>query len=216
MGFWQYISVNMPSIIKGLEYSLKLWVLVAVIALPLSTLVAIGAVHGPKWFKAIYRVYSWLFRGSPLMLQLYLAYYGLPYIGLIFAPDTVIVATFVLCFTAYQSEVIRGGLLSTEIGQYEACKVLGMNPFQTMFRVVIPQTVRKVLPSTCSQAIVLFKDTALVSTIGMGDLLRSARVLVIRDLRIDAFVVVLVFYLAISSIMVIVFNKLEKRFSIYV
>ncbi|GEM_PF-4712108 len=90
-----------------------------------------------------------------------------------------------------------------------------MTRVQTMGRIVIPQTIRKVLPSTCSQAIVLFKDTSLVATIGVGDLLRSARVLVIQDLRIDAFVVV-VFYLIISSILVLVFEKMEKKYSIYI
>ena len=92
-----------------------------------------------------------------------------------------------------------------------------MTRVQTMGRIVIPQTIRKVLPSTCSQAIVLFKDTSLVATIGVGDLLRSARVLVIQDLRIDAFVVVVVvFYLIISSILVLVFEKMEKKYSIYI
>ncbi len=215
-GFWDYIVESMPSILEGLVYSVKLFFLVGIITLPLSMLVAVAAARGPKWFKSIYKVYSWLFQGSPLMLQLYLAYYGLPFFDVILPVDFVVITVFVLCFTAYQSEIFRGGIISTDIGQYEACQVLGMTKAQTMLRVVIPQTVRKVLPSTCSQAIVLFKDTSLVATIGVGDLLRSARALVIRDLRIDAFVVVLVIYLIISSILVAIFNKMEKKYSIYV
>ena len=216
LGFWDYIMRNMPSILEGLAYSIKLFFIVGIITLPLSMLVAVAAARGPRWFKAFYKGYSWMFRGSPLMLQLYLAYYGLPFFNIILSVDFVVITVFVLCFTAYQSEVFRGGIISTDIGQYEACQVLGMTKAQTMLRVVIPQTIRKVLPSTCSQAIVLFKDTSLVATIGVGDLLRSARVLVIKDLRIDAFAVVLVFYLVISSILVVVFDRLEKKYSIFV
>jgi polar amino acid transport system permease protein len=187
-----------------------------VIAIPLSTLVAILAVTGPKWLKDIIKFYTSMFRGSPLLLQLYLAYFGLPFIGIILPANLVIVGVFVLCISAYESEVVRGGIISIEKGQYEACQVLGMSKAQTMWRVVIPQTVRKVLPPTCSQAIVLFKDTSLVAAIGVGDLLRSATALVISDMRIDSFVVVLVIYLAVSSIMVISFDKLEKKYSVYV
>lgn len=215
LGFWDYIMKHMPSIMEGLWYSCRLFFIVALISLPLSMVVAIWAVHGPKWFKKVYQIYNWLFRGSPLMLQLFLAYYGLPFLGIILPVDFVVITVFVLCFTAYQSEVFRGGIISTDIGQYEACQVLGMTKAQTMLRVVIPQTIRKTLSSICSQAIVLFKDTSLVATIGVGDLLRSARVLVIKDLRIDAFAVVLVIYLIISSILVVIFNKLEKKYSIY-
>jgi polar amino acid transport system permease protein len=215
-GSFEYISANMPLILSGLVFTCKLFTIVVVIAYPLSCIVAILAVAGPKWLKAILKTYTWIFRGSPLLLQLFLAYFGLPYIGVVLPPNFVVISVFVLCITAYESEVIRGGIISIEIGQYEACQVLGMSYAQTMWRVVIPQTARRVLPPTCSQCIVLFKDTSLVAAIGLGDLLRSARYLVIKDLRIDAFVVVLVIYLAISSIMVMAFDKLEKRYSTFV
>jgi polar amino acid transport system permease protein len=214
--FYEYTAQNMPLILAGLAFTCKLFVVVIVIALPLSTLVAILAATGPKWVKDIIKFYTSMFRGSPLLLQLYLAYFGLPFIGIILPTNLVIVSVFVLCISAYESEVIRGGIISIEKGQYEACQVLGMSKAQTMWRVVIPQTVRKVLPQTCSQVIVLFKDTSLVAAIGVGDLLRSAQQLVISDMRIDSFAVVLVLYLAVSSIMVIAFSKLEKKYSFYI
>ena len=214
--FWQYTIENMHYYLSGLAYTGKLWFIVILVTLPLATIIAIFKVSGPKWLKTLLNLYTWIFRGSPLLLQLFLAYFGLPYVGLILPTNLVVISVFVLCFTAYTSEFVRGGIISIEIGQYEACKVLGMNKVQTMYRVIIPQTVRKVLPQTCSQSIVLFKDTSLVAAIGVGDLLRSARSLVLADLRMDAFVVVLFFYLLISSIMVISFNKLEKKYSTYV
>ena len=216
LGFWDYIVLHIPDIMKGFKYTCELTVLVSLITLPLSMLVAVLAVVGPKWCKAIYKTYTWIFRGSPLLMQLYLAYFGLPYVGVIFSANTVVIGVFVICFTAYQAEVFRGGIISTDIGQYEACKVLGMNMYLTMVRVVIPQTIRKVIPQTCSQLIVLFKDTSLVMTIGMNDLLKSASTLVILDLRVDALVAVLFVYLFISSLMVIGFDKLEKKYAVYV
>ena len=208
--------LHIPDIVKGLKYTCELTVAVSIITLPLSVLVAVLAVVGPKWYKAIYKTYTWIFRGSPLLMQLYLAYFGLPYVGIVLPAKTVVICVFVNCFTAYQAEVFRGGIISTDIGQYEACKVLGMNMYLTMVRVVIPQTIRKVIPQTCSQLIVLFKDTSLVMAIGMNDLLKSASTLVILDLRLDALVVVLVIYLFVSSLMVIGFDKLEKKYAIYV
>ncbi|MCR4962660.1 MAG: amino acid ABC transporter permease [Firmicutes bacterium] len=216
LGFFDYISANMPLILNGLKFTVKLWALVIIIMLPLSTICAIAKVSGPKWLKTILGAYTWIFRGSPLILQLYLAYFGLPYLGIVLEPMTVVVTVFILCVVAYQTEIIRGGILSTDKGQYEACKALGMSYPQTMFRVVVPQTIRKILPQTCSEVIVAFKDTCLVSAIGLGDLLRSARELVIGDLRVDAFAVVLVFYLLVSSILVLIFDKLEKKYSVYV
>jgi polar amino acid transport system permease protein len=213
--FFEYIAGNIPLVLEGLVYTCKLFAIVIVIFLPLATIIAILAVTGPKWLKESIKLYTWIFRGSPLLLQLYLAYFGLPYVGIILPTNFVVVSVFSLCFAAYGSEIIRGGIISIEIGQYEACKVLGMSKVQTFSRVVIPQTVRKVLPQICSQVIVLFKDTSLVAAIGVGDLLRSARSLVISDLRIDAFAVVLVIYLVVSSIMVIAFDKLELKYSIY-
>ena len=215
LGFWDYTIKNMPFILQGLAFTCKLWLIVILLALPLSIICAIAKVSAPKWIKSILGIYTWIFRGSPLILQLFLTYYGLPFIGIVMKPMTVVISVFVLCVTAYETEIIRGGIISIEKGQYEACKALGMNFFQTMGRIIIPQTIRKVLPPTCSEVIVVFKDTSLVAAIGLGDLLRSARELVIGGLRIDAFVVVLVFYLAISSIMVITFGKLEKKYSVY-
>lgn len=214
--FFAYMSGNMPIILSGLAFTCKLFVIVVVIAYPLSCIVAVLGVAGPQWLKAILRTYTWIFRGTPLLLQLFLAYFGLPFIGIILSVNFVVISVFVLCTTAYESEIIRGGIISIEIGQYEACKVLGMSYAQTMWRVVIPQTVRRILPQTCSESIVLFKDTSLVATIGIGDLLRGATYLVIRDMRIDAFVVVLAIYLAISSVMVVALGKLEKKYSMFV
>lgn len=214
LDFFAYCVQAMPLLLNGLAFSFKLFVIVALITFPLSILLATLKVSGPKWLQAILGIYTWIFRGTPLLIQLFLVYYGLPYIGIILNTNTVIISVFTLCFTAYETEVIRGGLISIDKGQYEACRVLGMSYVQTMVRIIIPQTLRRVLPPTCSEAITLFKDTSLVTAVAVFDLLREAKNLVILDARIDAFVVALFFYLLVSSILTIIFARMEKRFKV--
>lgn len=216
LNFWQYCVNAMPLLLDGLVFSLTLFAVVAAVGFPLSIMLAVLKVSGPRWVKAILGFYTWIFRGTPLLIQLFLVYYGLPYIGVILPTNVVIFSVFILSASAYETEVIRGGLISIDKGYYEACHVLGMSYIQTLRRVVIPQTIRKVLPPTCSEAIILFKDTSLVTAIAVFDLLRQARNLVVMHARIDAFVVALFFYLVISSILTIVFTKLEKRFPVQI
>ena len=94
-------------------------------------------------------------------------------------------------------------------------KALGMTYVQTMRRIIIPQTIRRVLPATCNEAILTFKDTALIAAVAIGDLLRTAKELVTYDFKITPFFVACAFYLIISSILVQVFSRLEKKYSIY-
>ena len=167
---------------------------------------------GPKWLRRVLGIYTWIFRGTPLLLQLFLVYYALPHLGIVLSPNTVIIIVYLLSVTAYESEVIRGGMAGIESGQYEAAKALCMTKVQTMRRIIAPQAVRKVLPTTCSEAIILIKDTTLISAVAEFDLLRHASNLVRMDMRIDAYVIALILYLIIASILTLIFSKLEKRY----
>jgi polar amino acid transport system permease protein len=176
---------------------------------------ALGKISGFKWLQTILSLYTWVFRGIPLLLQLFFAYYGLPVIGITLQPFTAAVLTFIFNYGAYLTEIFRAGIGSIDKGQYEAAMVLGMNYRQTMFRIIIPQTVKRVLPPTSNEAINLVKDSALVAAIGLGDLLRAAKQIVTRDFNITPFIIAAIFYLVISSIIVKVFNSLEKKYSVY-
>lgn len=210
-----YVLEITPYLLKGLLVSLKIYVIVVILVLPLAVLAAIGKVSGPKILKKILFLYTWIFRGTPLLLQLFFVYYAFPYFGIVWQPMTCVIVAFVVNVTAYETEIIRAGIESIDKGQYEAAKALGMNYVQTMRRIIIPQTIRRVLPATTSEAILTFKDTALVVTVAIGDLLRSAKELVVTDFRITPFFVALFFYLIISSILVQVFSKLEQKYSLY-
>ena len=212
--FWQYIYERLPALIDGVKTSYMLYFMILALAIPLSVAVAVAKSSGPKPLRIFLELYTWVFRGSPLVLQLSVVYYGFPHIGIVWKPMTVALVVFTLSFAAYEAEVIRGGIISIEKGQYEACKTLGMNFFQTLRRVILPQAIRRVLPPTCSELIILFKDLSLVTSIALMDMMRTAQRFVLRDLRIDAFAFVLVVYLLMASLIVILFEKLEKKLAV--
>lgn len=210
-----YVLTILPVLLKGLQLSLTVYGIVIILIFPLAIFAAIGKVSGPPILKKILFLYTWIWRGTPLLLQLFFIYFGLPYFGINLPPLVAVIIAFVLNVAAYETEIIRAGIESIDKGQYEAAKALGMTYVQTMRRIIIPQTIRRVLPATCNEAILTFKDTALVAAIGMGDLLRSAKEVVTTDFKITAFFVAFVFYLIISSILLQVFTRLEKKYSIY-
>ena len=211
LDFWPYILDKLPDLVNGIKTSFQLYFMILLIAIPISIAVAVAKTSAAKPARAILNLYTWVFRGSPLVLQLSVVYYGFPHIGIIWTPVTVALVVFSLSFAAYEAEVIRGGIISVDKGQYEACKALGMNFFQTMRRIILPQAIRRVLPPTCSELIILFKDLSLVTSIALMDMMRTAQRIVIRDLRIDAFIFVLAVYLSMASLLVALFRVLERK-----
>jgi polar amino acid transport system permease protein len=211
LGFWPYILDKLPILADGVRTSFILYFLILLIAVPLSVAVAVAKTSAPKPARVFLNLYTWVFRGSPLVLQLSVVYYGFPHIGIVWSPTAVALVVFSLSFAAYEAEVIRGGIISIDKGQYEASKVLGMSFFQTMRRIVVPQAIRRVLPPTCSEFIILFKDLSLVTSIALMDMMRRAQQMVIRELRIDAFAFVLAVYLLMASLLILLFQKVERK-----
>lgn len=150
-----------------------------------------------------------------MLLQLFFAYYGLPTLGIRLTAFQAASITFIINYAAYLTEIFRGGIESIDKGQYEAARVLGLNYRQTMTRIIIPQTIKRVLPPLSNEAITLVKDTALVAVIGLMDILRAARQVVIRDFTITPFIIAAIFYLIVSSVIVKIFGMLEKKYSFY-
>lgn len=215
MDHLEYALSILPFILSGLKLTAKIYVATLIFALPIGLLAAIGKVNGPKIVQQILFLYTWIWRGTPLLLQLFFMFYGLPVIGIRLSPFAAATITYALNSAAYLTEIFRGGIESIDKGQYEAAKALGMTLPQTMRRIIIPQTVRRVLPPTCSEAVNLVKETALLAVIGMPDLLRIATQIFTRDFNIIPFMVAFVLYLIISSVLVKLFGKLEKMYSIY-
>lgn len=208
------INVTLP-ILKGCITTLKIYAVTAVFSVPLGIAVALGKVSRSKILRKALGIYTLVMRGTPLMLQIFFVYYGLPTLGITLSPFSAASITFVINYAAYLTEIFRAGIESIDKGQYEAAKVLGMNYFQTMRRIILPQAVRRVLPPTCNEAINLIKDTALVSVISMGDLLKAAKEAVTRDFNITPFFIAAAVYLIMTSVVITFFKKLENKYSIY-
>jgi len=211
----EYIFKILPFMLSGLKLTAKIYVATIIFAVPIGLLAAVLKVSGPQIIKKILFLYTWIWRGIPLLLQLFFVAFGLPVIGIRLSSFNAAVLTYALNYGAYLTEIFRGGIESIDKGQYEAAKVLGMTYSQTMRRVIIPQTIRRVLPPTCSEAVNLVKDTALLALLGMADLLRISNQIFTRDANITSYILAFIFYLIISSFLVRIFGNLEKRYSIY-
>lgn len=210
-----YIISIIPLLMKGLKLSLEIFFTTLIIAYPAAVILAIGKVSGPSIIRKILSIYTWVFRGTPLMLQLFFLYYAVPMLGFTPPPFWTAALAYILNAASYETEIVRSGIQAVDKGQFEAAKALGMTFWQTMFRVVMPQIIRQILPATCSEVIILFKDTALVAAIGMSDLLRASKEIITTDFKITSFFVAFVIYLIISSILVQAFSRWEKKLEAY-
>ncbi|WZL74398.1 amino acid ABC transporter permease [Clostridiaceae bacterium 35-E11] len=202
-------------ILKGSVITLKLYAVTTIFSIPLGVVCALGKISKYKWLKILLELYTWIFRGTPLLLQLFFTYYGLPVFGIKLTQFQAAALTFIFNYGAYFTEIFRAGIESIDKGQYEAAKALGMNYHQTMARIILPQAVKRVLPPTSNEAITLIKDTALVAAIGMGDILRAAKEVLTRDFKVTSFIIAGIIYLLLTSIIVLFFRKLEQKYSIY-
>lgn len=212
--FFDYATLIMPSLLMGTEITLVVFFLTMLLSIPLGLPLALGSdcrFLPLRWFC---RGYVGLFRGTPLLLQLFFIFYMLPiYFNISLPKLTAALLAFVLNYAAYLSEIYRGGIGSIERGQYEAASCLGLTKWQTMFGIIIPQTVKRVLPAVTNEMITLMKDTALVSSIGVVDLMKSSRSAVNRDGSVLAFLIAAIIYLILNAILTKFSYKLEERFS---
>ena len=168
--------------------------------------------------RGITSFYVYIMRGTPLLLQLYFFYYGLPFIpGMknVIVLDRLMAAmlAFVLNYAAYFCEIFRGGIISVDKGQYEAARVLGFSKTQTLFKIVLPQMLRVSLPAIANESITLVKDTALVTVIGVTEILYFAKATVNRQAVFTAYPVAAVFYLLMTWVITRLFDYLERKYS---
>lgn len=204
---------------KGTVTVLELFAIVLVFSIPLGMGITLCARSKFKPVKYFFEAYIYVFRGTPLLLQLFIFWTGLPAIPVIgkylmlesrFATTCV---AFVLNYAAYFAEIFRGGLLAVDKGQNEAAKVLGLNKAQTFVRVIFPQMFRVSLPSLTNETITLMKDTSLAYTLGVTELLFRTQSLVNTYGRpISTYIACIVVYLLLTTLVTLVMRKLEQKF----
>ncbi|MCX2454781.1 amino acid ABC transporter permease [Lacticaseibacillus nasuensis] len=215
-----YIMQILPALLAGLKLTLGLFALTLVGALPLGMVLAVGLVPHVKSIIGriinwVLTAYVWLFRGTPLLLQLIFVFYGLPLVGIVFDRFNAAAFAFILNYAAYFAEIFRGGFGAIEQGQFEAATVLNLTRWQTLRYVVIPQVLKIVLPSIGNEVINLVKDSSLVYVIGLGDLLRAGNVATSRDVTLVPLVLVGIIYLLLTAIFTFLQRRVEKAFAYY-
>lgn len=223
----EYIIGLFKQIMEGMNITLGIFAATLALSLPLGLLLSIGRLSKFKPLSWLVGIYLLIFRGTPLMLQLFFFYFGLPFIKF-YNPITHTVMkialdrfpaallTFVLNYAAYFAEIFRGGILSVHRGQYEASKALGLNGRQTMSLVVIPQMLRTIVPPVANETIALIKDTALVSSIALIDILRCSQQIANREMSVTSYIIVAVIYLVFTYVITKMFEYVEKRLSVSV
>lgn len=205
-------------LLQGFGYTCLIFILSLVLSLPLGLVVTFGSMSKIKPIKLITRAFVWVIRGTPLMLQIIIVFYG-P--GLWFGFTirnfrfTAIIIAFVINYACYFSEIYRGGIESIAKGQYEAGYVLGLSKNQTFFKVILPQVIKRILPSIGNEVITLVKDTSLANVIAMEELIMVAEEIMTINGIIWPLLYTGLFYLIFSGLLTILFNKIELKLDYY-
>jgi polar amino acid transport system permease protein len=204
-----------PVLLKGFRTSILLIVPSAVLGLCVGIVVGAARVYGNRFVAALANAFVTIFRGVPLVVQLFIWYFGLPYFGIYFSPFVAAVLGFTLCSGAYQSEYIRGALLSIKKGQMLAAQALGFSKIQTIVSVIMPQAMRRALPGSGNEIIYLIKYSSLAYMITCIELTGEAKILAAHTFRYtEVFLAVGAVYLIIVSFASRILEFLEKRFRI--
>ncbi len=204
---------------SGLLVSLKIFFLTLLFSLPLGMVVAFGRMSKNRILSAVTKFYISVMRGTPLMLQLIVVYFG-PYylfrirVGADYRFIAVILA-FVLNYAAYFAEIYRSGLQAMPKGQYEAAKVLGYSKTQTFFHIILPQLIKQVLPSVTNEIITLVKDTSLAFAIAVAEMFTIAKQLAAAQATIVPLMIAGLYYYVFNLIVSFVMERIEKHYAYY-
>lgn len=207
---------ELPILLQGSIMTVKLTVITLFLGSLLGIIIALSKISKNFVLYWIATLYTWVFRGTPLILQLFFFYYALPMMGITLTPFSAAVIGLSLNCGAYMAEIIRGGIISIDKGQFEAAKALGFNYFQTMTKIILPQTFRIIIPPVGNEFIAMLKDTSLVSTIAMVELMRSATQIASATFKYtEVLFTAAVLYLIMTTVFTSIFSVVEKRLSRY-
>lgn len=201
--------------LKGTLTTVEVWGFTLLFSLPLGLLFCLAYLSRSKVLRGISKGYIFLFRGTPLLLQVIFVFFGLPLLGLKLDRIVAAIVAFALNYAAYFAEIYRGGMQSIPKGQYEAAHVLGLSGKVTFFKVILPQVVKRILPPMGNEIITLVKDTALVYAIAGSDLMKEAKTAMLRDFSFIPLVIAAIFYLIMTGGLTSLFRRIERKFAYY-
>lgn len=201
---------------QGLFTTILIFILTLLFAIPLGIVVAIAQNSKNKILNAITKIYILIIRGTPMMLQIIFVYFAPYYLfKLSYDRFLAVIIAFVINYAAYFSQIFRSGILSIPKGQKEAAFTLGFSKTQTFFKIILPQVIKRILPSMSNEVISLVKTTSLAQIIGVTEVFALAQKQASFQFSILPLCIAALIYLALCTIITFVFNKLEKKFSYY-
>lgn len=204
---------------EGLLVSLGIFAITLLFSLPLGLLVACGRMHKNPLISGIIKIYISFMRGTPLMLQLFMVYYGPYYIFKVSLHPgyrmTAVYIGFILNYAAYFAEIYRSGIQSMDRGQYEAAEILGYSKMQCFFRIILPQVWKKILPSITNEVISLVKDTSLAFSISVMEMFTQAKALSSSQSSMFPLIMAGVFYYIFNFVVAFIMEQMEKKMAYY-
>ncbi|MGI5971260.1 MAG: amino acid ABC transporter permease [Oscillospiraceae bacterium] len=218
MDFLRTINEATPLLL----YGIRMTVLVSVVSILIGILIGffscLMSISSFRILRAISGLYIWLIRGTPMLVQALIVYFGFPQLvqliipGFRLGPFSAAIITLSLNAGAYISEIFRGGIKAVDVGQVEAARSLGLSSARTMIKVILPQAFKIAIPSMVNQFIISIKDTSILSVIGLAELVNKARVYVGASYQYFAtYSLVALYYLVVISILMILMKKVEKK-----
>jgi polar amino acid transport system permease protein len=218
MNSFQKIIAWIPQLLDGARITVSLTLLAVSAGLVLSLFLALGKMSKNGVANKLSSAYIFFFRGTPLLMQLYFIYYGLPEISRYLTINNRFAAAFIafgLNSAAYCAEIIRAAIESIDKGQFEASRALGLSYAQTMRLVIIPQSIRRLIPPVGNEFIMVLKDASLVSIIALADITKVTRSISSSSASALVYIPAMILYLIITAVFTFVFHKLEKKYSVY-
>lgn len=214
------VNTMVSQLAGGMLVSTEIFVVTLVFSLPLGLLIAFGRMSKNKVLQGIVKTYISIMRGTPLMLQLMVVYFGPYYLfGIkIKSNDYRLIAAmigFVINYAAYFAEIYRSGIQSMPVGQYEAAKLLGYSKSQTFITIILPQVIKRILPSVTNEVITLVKDTSLAFTLSVMEMFTTAKALASSQVSMMPFVAAGIFYYVFNLIVAMFLEWLEKKLDYY-
>jgi len=209
---FRLIVESIPFLAKGAVYTVQVSVLAIVFGLVLGWMLGLVAVSGVRWLRAIAWGYVQFIRGTPLLVQIFLIYFGLPTLGINIPAYWSGVIALGLNSTGFQAEIVRAGIESIDRGQTEAARSIGMSSFQTLVFILVPQTIRRVIPPLTNELITLTKSSSLLSAIAVLELTHAGQAIIARTFApFEIYAAVAVFYLVLVAALSRGSALLERR-----
>ena len=213
------VSMMVSQLAGGMFVSIQIFVVTLIFSLPLGMVVAFGRMSKNPFIQGLVKVYISVMRGTPLMLQLMVVYFGPYYLFGIKITNSyrlwAALIGFVINYAAYFAEIYRSGIQSMPVGQYEAAKLLGYGKGQTFFKIILPQVIKRILPSVTNEVITLVKDTSLAFTISVLEMFAIAKALASSQTSLIPFAAAGVFYYVFNLVVAVGMDYVEKKLNYY-